>query len=373
MAFIRNLLASITTLVGLVVSIPILILSCPFCVVVLLTRGCARLLQPKYSPWKAFIEYDPTIGWKPKPNLDAYYMDAGDDVCHIRTDAQGWIGRDSLLDSDIVVFGDSFAFGYGVNLHESYLALNPQLKIKAIASPGYNMVQELLLMRQYAAQLRDKLVVWFVCLENDLLDNIRPNKPNFYRTPFVRRLGDTAEWEIETRHIRATKWPYPTIRHPYASVFAELFTPSPLSNFVYASCAYLLREGRDVCQQAGAELAILTIPQKKQLSPQGLRRLAASLKNDKDFDPNFMDERFHRICHELSLPYIPARKYLQARDYKSYDVHWTKTGHRRVAQLLSDLYSRYKSETLSSITSTSTIIVGDTPQTFIATYDESSE
>ena len=352
MVLARNIAAALAAWLGLLCMIPIVMLTCPFWLIALLTRAGTHLLQPAYVPWREHIEFDPIIGWKPMPNLNAHYLAIGDDVCHIQTDAQGWIGRHSLSESDIVVFGDSFAFGYGVDQRDAYLELNPHLKIKAIASPGYNMVQELLLMRQYATHLTDKLVVWFVCLENDLLDNIRPNKPNFYRTPFIRRTHGTEDWEIVTHHVRATKWPYPTSRHPYAAVFAELFTPSPLSDAIYASCAYLLREGRDVCQQAGAELAILTIPQKYQLSQQGLRTMAARLEKGKVFDPDFMDERFRRICHELSLPYIPARKYLQASDYKAYDFHWTRTGNRRIAQLLAELYRTYEVGDLSSRTST---------------------
>jgi hypothetical protein len=331
--------------------IPILVLVGPFWIVALLTRACAYLLQPAHVPWKELMAFEPIIGWKPKPNLNAHYIDAGDDVCHIRTDAQGWIGRSSLSESNIVVFGDSFAFGYGVHSRDSYLEVDPHLNIKAIACPGYNMVQELLLMRQYAAYLTDKLVVWFLCLENDLLDNIRPSNPHLYRTPFVRCV-DGKTWEIETRHVRAAKWSHPAMRRYYGEVFAELFTPSPLSEFIYASCAYLLREGHDLCQQVGATLVILAIPEKRQLTPQGLQTLAARVENGKDFDPDLMDERFRRICHGLSLPYLPARKYLQAEDYKTFDYHWTRTGHRRIGRLLSELYRTYESGHLSSTTST---------------------
>ena len=347
MNFARNIAASIVSVIGLVCIISVLVLACPLWIVSFLTRIFVYLRYPKYIPWNEILEFEPSIGWKPRPNLDTYYLCGNlytqreDDICHIRTDSQGWIGAHSLAECDIVIFGDSFAFGYGVDLRDSYLSLNPNLKIKAIAAPGYNMVQELLLMRQYASQLTDKLVVWFICLENDLLDNLRPNSAHIYRTPFVRHVGGATEWEIVTSHVSPVKWPCPTLRSPYGDVFAQLFTTNPLSHFVYSSCHFLLKEGRDTCHQVGADLSILTIPQKNQLSQKGLETMASRLEDEKDFDPDLLDRRFGEMCDKLSLPYLSASKYLHSRDYKTYDLHWTTGGHRRVATLLMDLHQRW--------------------------------
>ena len=351
MTFVRNIAACIVSMIGLICIVPVVVLALPLWLVSLLTRAFVYLRYPRYIPWNEVLEFEPTIGWKPKPNLDAHYLcyslnsSREDDICHIRTDAQGWIGEHSLAECDIVVFGDSFAFGYGVDLRDSYLALNPNLKIKAIAAPGYNMVQELLLMRQFASQLTDKLVVWFICLENDLVDNLRPNSSHLYRTPFVRSAGGDAKWEIVTSHVNPTKWRYPTIAHPHFEVFAQLFSTSssPLSEFVYSSCDFLLREGRDICDQVGADLAILTIPRKTQMTQEGLKLIALQLADGKDFDPDLLDRKFAEMCHELSLPYLSARQYLQSPDYKTYDWHWTKEGHRRISKLLTDFHQTYAS------------------------------
>jgi hypothetical protein len=78
------------------------------------------LLQPKFVPWDQVIEFETTIGWKPKRNLNIHYLARGDDICHIRTDSQGWPGKTTLAESAMVVFGDSFAFGYEVHIDASY-------------------------------------------------------------------------------------------------------------------------------------------------------------------------------------------------------------------------------------------------------------
>ncbi len=66
------------------------------------------------------------------------------------------------------------------------------------------MVQSVLLMEQFAERLAGKLVVWFVCLENDLEDNLAPAMWR-YRSPFVRPSRQRGEWEIARRARRPTR------------------------------------------------------------------------------------------------------------------------------------------------------------------------
>ena len=306
------------------------------------------LIQPKCSPWKDLIELEPTIGWKTMANLNTHYVAVGNDICHIKTDSQGWLGRNSLSESDIVVIGDSYAFGYGVNICDSYIEVDPNLRIKAIGAPGYNMVQELIIMQQLSSQLREKLVVWFICLQNDLFDNLRPDKPNFYRTPFVRNINDGVDWEIVTSHVNSAKWPYPTLKRPYAPMFAKFCTQSKLSDHVYSACEFLINEAFHVCKNVGAQLVVKTIPSKNQLSDlgqNGRKNIAKHLVNvnEKEINPDYPDQRIGDICSKLGVIFYPAKNFLSHVDYKTYDCHWTEQGNRRVAKLLSDIYDNYTS------------------------------
>jgi len=148
-------------------------------------------------------------------------------VCHLTTDGEGWRGRTELRESDIVVFGDSFAFGYGVDDKKFFAGLNPDVRIKSIGVNGYNMVQSLFWMERLSVQLTGKLVVWFVYFGNDLYENLQPNLER-YRMPFVRSFNGTGDWEIVTSHINATKWPFSSERryHQRSQKFAvQLFSP----------------------------------------------------------------------------------------------------------------------------------------------------
>ena len=343
MRIMRAILAAITTLVSLLCVAPVLVLVLPFWAIAWLTRTIAPLFERPHVPWQHLIEYDPHIGWKPKANLDAYYLAHRDDMLtpyHIITDAQGWPGTTSLAASQMVVFGDSFAFGYGVDIDVSYAVLHPHIRIKAIAAPGYNMVQELLLMRQLSLQLRDKLVVWFIYLENDLFDNLMPNLFH-YRMPFVRSNSGIDDWHIVTHHICPTMWHYTSTQRPYYSFLAQICTPNTLSQRVYSACNFLIKEGNEVCQQAGARLAIMTIPNVKQLSPDGIAFLAAQGADGQQIDPDFPDQQISEMCQQWGVPFLAAKQHMRVQDYKKYDVHWNEQGHRRFAQLLVHLYQYY--------------------------------
>jgi hypothetical protein len=287
------------------------------------------------------ITFDPAIGWKPKENLDTHYLAERDDIFHIRTNFEGWPGKLSLDESQIVVFGDSFAFGYGIDTKASFAEIHPHLSIKAIAAPGYTMVQELLLMRQLSSQLHGRLVVWFIYLENDLYDNLMPNLRH-YRAPFVRSPNAQSTWEIVTSHLSPRKWDHAPPRRPYHSFLAQLCTPCPLSQHAYAACRFLIEEGHHACSQAGAQLVVMTIPDLRQLSQRG-REYLSSLGVDAElYDANFPDQQIAEICRQSGVPFIAAKDYLSAQDYKAHEkIHWNERGHRRVAKILSCLHEAH--------------------------------
>jgi hypothetical protein len=344
MKMARAVLAIISSVVALFLALPIILLGVPFCMVALLTRLCTRLLRPKCVPLNQLMEFDPTVSWKPKANLNTHYFAVDGEVCHIRTDAQGWASKTSLSQSEVVVFGDSFAFGYGVNFAASFVELSRHLRIKAIGAPGYNMVQELLLMRQLALQLRDKLVVWLICLDNDLYDNLRPSKVDNTRAPFVRHLKGGDDWEIVTSHINPTKWYCSSVDgQDYYPMLATLCTPSFFSQRAFSACEFLIRQGKDICRKVNAQLVVLTVPNRNQLSKCGHDFLASYLEDAKSFDPDFPDKRISEICRTLEIGFQPAKQYLEASDYKESDPHWNERGHRHIAELLYHIHRSYVS------------------------------
>jgi hypothetical protein len=337
----RSILVSISSLFAMAMVAPIVILAFPFWFVSLLTRILAWLIQPTAAPWREILEFDAAIGWKPIANVSTYYLARGGDICHVMTDSQGWPGKTSLAESQVVVFGDSFAFGYGVNMSSSYAEINPRLRIKAIGAPGYNMVQELLLMRELSSHLRGKLVIWFICLENDLYDNLHPNKPNFYKTPFVRSRNGGDDWEIVTSHLSPDRWQLSLVKSPYLRMLAKFCTSGFESQRAFAACDFLIGEGYSICRQAEAQLAVITIPNKNQLSQAGLKLLMRQLQDGDGFDPDLPDRAISDICRKHGIKFLAGKEYLEAGNYKDNDTHWNEQGNRRMAELVEHLYHDY--------------------------------
>jgi hypothetical protein len=339
------LLAAIATVIGVLLAVPIVVLAVPFWVVAFLTRAFAHHLEPSYVSWDQLMEFTPVIGWKPKANLNAHYLTVVEDaVCHTVTDAEGWPGTASIPDSDIVVFGDSYAFGYGVNLEASFAECSGKVRIKAIGAPAYNMVQEVLLMDQLSSQLADKLVVWFVFVGNDLHDNLTPNMYH-YRMPFVREVNGTGRWEIVTSHVSPVKWPYTSARFRDFSLWqrflADIHSPTFLAQRAYSACEFLIGKGQDICSRAGARLLVMSIPDPLTVRRRGLQSLLSRGADPTAFDPDLPDKTIGSICSRLGIPFVAGRKHFQAHHYKTHDPHWNEQGHQKVAELLSTLYDEY--------------------------------
>jgi hypothetical protein len=340
MNLLRSIYTLAATLLGLLLAIPILVLAIPFWVVALLTRVIARALEPAFGTWRDLVQFDPTIGWRPKPNVDGYFLSDRGDVFHVVTDAEGWPGRRGLAESNPVVFGDSIAFGFGIDADRSYRELNPHLPVKAISAPGYNLVQELLLMREMAPRLAGKLVVWFIYHGNDLYDSLSPFMGP-YRTPFVRERPDGGGWEIVTGHLSPAAWRYSAGRsRDWQRALASLYSPTFTAQRAYAASDYLLGEAHAACDGAGAHLAVCTIP-----SPYALGERASQLARFSEqpelFDPDFPDKKIGESCRAHGIPFVAGTQHLSLRDYRLPDDHWTGGGHRRVAEILQRLHHTY--------------------------------
>jgi hypothetical protein len=344
MNLIRILVSAIAAIVGLILATPLLLLAIPLWIVSMLTRGVFHLVEPPFLNYDQLIQFDPAFGWKPRPNLNTHHLIG--DVFRIKTDADGWRGNATLQESEIVVIGDSFAAGYGVGERHFFANLYRRPKIKPIGIGGYNMVQELLWMKHLASQLQGKLIVWFIYYENDLYDNLSPDLRGFlpggaatsYRKPFVRELGQGGDWEIVSSHIRRAQWPFLTLTR-LDSKLAELCSDTFLAQRAYSACAYLIRSGKQVCEEAGADLLVMTIPEACQLTPEGQSGLKARGGDPRSFDPYLPDKRIEDICEKLEVPFVAGKSFLDVNCYLKNDCHWNALGHRKVATALAQLYA----------------------------------
>jgi len=339
MSALRTAYSVAVAVVATLLAAPVLVLALPFWGVAFLTRAVARRLEPRAGSWRDLVRFDPVVGWRPRPSVNGYFAERGD-VFHVVTDAEGWPGRVGVGESDLVVFGDSIAFGFGVDAARSYREVNPRLRVKSISAPGYNLVQELLLMQEMAPRLAGKLVVWFIYHGNDLYDNLSPFTGP-YRTPFVRERRDGPGWEIVTGHLNPAPWRYSAGRYrDWQRVLASLYAPTFLAERAYAACDFLLGEAKRVCDGVGARLVVCTLPSPLALGPLA-SRLAQHCDPPEVFDPDLPDRKIGEFCRVHGIPFVAAKPHLSPRDYQLPDDHWTEQGHRRVAEILRRLHQEH--------------------------------
>jgi hypothetical protein len=339
----RSLLAVPAALLGGVLALPVLALGAPFWLVGALTRWSARRLAPAVVHWPALFEFDPALGWRARASLDCHCLEERDDAFRVKTDEQGWPLGPTLADSEMVVVGDSYAWGYGVDHAVSFAArLGGQVRAKAVGVPGYNLAQQYLLLERLAPQLRDKLVVWFVYAGNDLHETLQPEMGG-YRCPFVRPAKGGDAWEIVTTHLAPQPWRtsgrardllYPTL--------AALHGESLVSQRAYGAAAFLLEQAAALGQEYGFRLVVATIPWPVALTPASEPSLSPELQRLRArMDPGYPDRVIGAVCERLAVPFLPLRRCLTRQDFKLYDDHWTERGHARVAAALLELYRRH--------------------------------
>jgi len=320
---------------GLVLAIPAILILVPIWWIDLLVRLFRRALEPTPIGWEEIIEYAPEVGWKPKAGISAHVLNFNRDTWQLTTDADGWRGKGSVEQADAVVFGDSYAFGYGVDDEEFFADLPGDMRIKSIGSPAYSLVHSLLWMERMAPQLEGKLVVWLVYNGNDLADNVHPAQ-NQYRSPFVRIAAGDSACELVTEHVDSSPWTLNS-REGGMAAFIELCSPTEQSRRAFQACDFLIRRANDVCREAGARLVVMSIPDLSHLSRLALARELEKSQHAAHFDEEVPDRELQAICDRVGLPFVPLAVHMDTADYLERDFHWSPRGHRKVARLIGEL------------------------------------
>lgn len=321
---------------GSVLLLPVLVVALPLWAVSALTRWLSRQrgFEPPSLPWQELIQFEPVVGARTRANLDTHGR--AEDVFHLTTDAEGWRGQTTLDEADVVVFGDSFAFGHGVDDEDVYAERIPGVKVKPVASDAYSMVHGLLWMRRLAPRLRGKTVVWFVYCGNDLADNLQPNHWG-YRMPFLK--GNPGEsWEILTDHVSQEPWTFrpPPDRVNPARLFAEFSTPSWYTERVFGAADFLIGEAAQLCEEIDARLVVVSVPLTAHVRDTERVR---GLSSDPDrVDLGLPDRRLGESCARHDVPFVPLLPHLAPQHYWAHDMHWDASGHGVVADVVADIH-----------------------------------
>jgi hypothetical protein len=332
---------------------------------------------PSSHPLGAFHRFDPEIGWTGAPGVDrAFQLHFGErtlpGTARVRQNRLGLRGAEIPLERSpgkrrIVVLGDSFLWGWGVDdeaTFSSRLSALTGAEVVTLACSSYGTIQEMLLFERSGAAYRPDVVILGV-FANDLDDNVdsyagrRPygtlsesGTLVLENEPVARRLESPLRvWLYD--HSKAVlflgdRWQrFVAMLHGAGRSTARPYVPRSLfrDDSGYdrkweVTRAALERLERSI-HGAGATMVILAISHPIQVLDDRRKLDAADLgRSESELDLDRTIDLLRAFAAERDAPFLDLRDALRhARDpyNERPEFHWTAAGHDAAAHAAADL------------------------------------
>lgn len=153
--------------------------------------------HPNELALSSFLQPDPDVGWSMRPSFEYRHVTSEYDVLY-RSNAQGFRAERPLSDGaqGVLLVGDSYTFGIGVALEETYGArLEARLgtPVHDLAMPGFALDQMVLQVERALATLAPELVVVGLCDADLARSQTAYSIPNGLNKPAFRLEGGRLE------------------------------------------------------------------------------------------------------------------------------------------------------------------------------------
>lgn len=133
--------------------------------------------------------YDPELGWFPKPNGETV-INASRPIT-AKHNSDGFRDREFVTSTNpaVLFLGDSFVWGYDVNAPERFTdklqAKHPEWKIYNCGVSGYGTDQEFLLLQKTFDHFKPRVVFLMYCTETDYQENAYSFGYGYYKPYFT--------------------------------------------------------------------------------------------------------------------------------------------------------------------------------------------
>lgn len=326
-----------------------------------------------------YYRADDELGWLPNPNVDGIHNRSGSFESTFTTNSLGLRDREYALEkpegvSRIVVVGDSFTWGYGVNDGAIFTEqLERELANWEVINLGvtaFNLKQEAAYFERLGAQFDpDLLLVAFA--QNDIMQSLI----EFRRMPDPKAANEsTADSQENGGVFRGIK---DALRSKSAlyNITAQVVNTSPAmtrlaislgikeplgglsdldNNIVPALKDYPpkvdtawaelekdLRDLRDTTSNMGVHLVIAMIPALQSVDGLALRNsIGYTIYEPDDFDFDKPHRMMQALCRDIGIPIVdPLDEFrrLHSEDSPLYlpgDMHFNDRGHRLFARAI---------------------------------------
>ena len=307
-------------------------------------EGVVRIGAPQPPSWMPLFARHPA---KPMfcvaPELDLA-ADTGESRWRVCSDANGLRvagpGLEAERDAEVLVIGDSFTFGYGVNFEDSIPAcigelVEGDLRVVNAGQPAYGF-------QQYRLHLEHLLEIGFtprgVLLTsfsgNDMYDAL-VDKDQPVRDGIIGNAGGAKGWIQRHSHLyRLAAKVYHSVWSKtdlFAHTTAELLRPdfweSPRGVRAFAACEAELRATAALCREHEVELCVVLLPPKAVVAH---RRAETSECQEPGLDWGLPHEKFRTLLADVGVTCVDLTGALAERPtsetYFAFDGHLTPAG-----------------------------------------------
>lgn len=289
-----------------------------------------------------YVVFDAGKGYIIAPNLHTPYNNK-EFASTVTTNQLGY--RDdnaSLNNPDVLILGDSYAWGWGVEekdgVEKQYEKLTGK-KALNMSVPGYSNIQQLLTLFSWERRgtLQGKHIILFFCY-NDLLDN---ENTSFNAFPYFVKNGNSTKLHTPTK-ADFDNWQDATNKW---MIHSQLAANSVLA--FYAMAAIKNAGSKDVYKdyQAttnrlnGAEAFMYVAENLAALQMQQQARITIAYIPSYSYYTTGQQDVSHKlvanVCNKLHFRFADLSPVLNINDYYPLDKHWNAEGHRKAAQFLS--------------------------------------
>lgn len=317
----------------------------------ILAEGVTRLVMPNSVKLRLMHQPDERLGYRLVPNYEMDHQTSDFDS-HIKINSEGLRDYEHQKNKDtdtfrVLVLGDSFTFGVGVNLEESYpKVLETMLNNNTSAGgpkkyevinagiEGYGTEQEY----RYLEELWDRYepnLVLVGLYSNDISDVMKGIPTTGNRFKLIRKFYFISYLRVLQISLSTM---FKDIRTGFLQIYQDHYTPE-LENALQKTKEYLIKM-RDFSYSHGAKTFIIIIPScfemdRLEWETKGFERFYS----DEFFNSNMT--RFSEIFTEFGeMKEIPTLSLLpifrnsnKIRPlYFNHDFHWNKEGHRLAAE-----------------------------------------
>ncbi|RMH23066.1 MAG: hypothetical protein D6696_01690 [Acidobacteria bacterium] len=335
-----------------------------------LAEGAVRLLRPQpltlVTP--GLYQSDPPLRYRLAPGYHGTISNLTEFTTEVEIDRHGMRGpaiAAVAAGPRLLVLGDSFTFGWGVENDQTFVHLLATGERPFVAMnggvPGYGLPDEADWFERYGKKLRPDLVLLAVFAGNDLLDATAKHRRVVVEDGLVGAAAAPTPWRraLDRLHlVRLAKRALPPAVE--SRLRAALGLPEPwatsylrdtLQSFAVEPPP-LIVEGRAASRQAfdrlraaveaqGAALAVVLVPAALQVDERRWRAALTYAGGDPAaYDPATPSRFFAELAASRQVPVLdllPA--FRAARNageelYFQHDPHWNAGGHRLAASAL---------------------------------------